>query len=148
VRKPGKEVLMPCIFFAGMLKKHHVKKVRAIGTAALRSAENGQEFIQEVEKLTGITINQISGDEEARLISEGVRLAFPMDEEPVLIMDVGGGSVEYIICNRDEIFWKQSFNIGISVLYNKFHKTEPISEVVFRGLCPNNVPSIEGVKRR
>jgi len=48
--------------------------------------------------------------------------------EPALIMDIGGGSVEFIICNHIEVFWMQSFEIGAQRLLDKFHKHDPILE--------------------
>ncbi|MEM7101662.1 MAG: phosphatase [Bacteroidota bacterium] len=113
--------------FSSILKQNGVQKVKAFGTAALRTASNGTEFIKEVKAKTGIEIERISGGEEARLISKGVRMAVPIKENPVLIMDIGGGSVEFIIVNQAEVFWAQSFPIGVAVLYNNFHKSEPLS---------------------
>ncbi len=109
------------------LDKHEVTNVRAFGTAALRRAENSVEFRAAIKKETGIEVEVIGGDEEAKLITEGVRLAIPMDEKPVLIMDIGGGSVEFIIANNEDVFWAQSFPVGVAVLFNDFHKNEPIS---------------------
>jgi exopolyphosphatase/guanosine-5'-triphosphate,3'-diphosphate pyrophosphatase len=43
-------------------------------------------------------------------------------------MDIGGGSVEFIICDQDQIFWKKSFDIGAARLMDQFHKSDPISE--------------------
>lgn len=110
------------------IDNHKVTNVRAFGTAALRRAENSAEFREAIKKETGIEVEVIGGDEEARLITEGVRLAIPMDEKPVLIMDIGGGSVEFIIANNEEVFWAQSFPVGVAVLFNDFHKNEPITE--------------------
>ena len=113
--------------FAGVLQRHGVSRVTAIGTAALRRAENGAAFMAEVMKQTGLTVQLISGDAEARLITEGVLAALPPLEERLLIMDIGGGSVEYIIVENDTVRWRRSFPIGISVLYRLFHRSEPIS---------------------
>jgi exopolyphosphatase/guanosine-5'-triphosphate,3'-diphosphate pyrophosphatase len=99
-----------------------------MGTATLRRAENAPFFIQQVYEKTGIKVAVISGDEEALLIAGGVHLAIPFIEEKVLIMDIGGGSVEFIISEGETIYWSKSFPIGISILYNYFHKKDPISE--------------------
>ncbi len=114
-------------FYAKVLEKQGVSKVKAFGTAALRTASNGAEFIQQVKAKTGLQIELISGMREARLICQGVRLAVPMSDTPILIMDIGGGSVEFIIANDSEVFWEQSFPIGVAVLFNSFHKNDPIS---------------------
>src|SRR5205807_1553936 len=64
---------------------------------------------------------------EAELIYLGVRQAVKLDMHPVLIMDIGGGSTEFIIANQEKIFWKQSFPLGCSVLKQRFHHHEPIA---------------------
>lgn len=103
-------------------------EVAAFGTAALRSAANAPEFIAKVYDQTGVRVQVISGEEEARLIYLGVRQATPWPERArVLIMDIGGGSVEFILADRQEIFWKRSFNVGVAVLYRLFHRNDPIS---------------------
>jgi exopolyphosphatase / guanosine-5'-triphosphate,3'-diphosphate pyrophosphatase len=113
-------------FFAEKIKEQNVAKIRAVGTAALRTATNGLDFVEKVKNETGILIEIIDGDEEARLIFEGVRLAYPFGDENELIIDVGGGSVEFIIANKNGFLWEQSFPIGVAVLRNHFHQEEPI----------------------
>lgn len=113
--------------FSEILKTHQIEKVRAFGTAGLRTASNGQLFIEQIKKLNNIDIELISGDEEARLIYVGVRKALNLDNMPTLIMDIGGGSVEFIFTNNNGIEWAQSFPIGISVLQRKFHHNDPIT---------------------
>lgn len=113
--------------FRAILDELGVKKVKAIGTAALRTATNGPSFIQEVNQKYDIQIELIDGNREAELIYKGVRQAVPFQEKNYLIMDIGGGSVEFIIANKDEVFWAQSFPIGVAVLFKKFHQSEPIA---------------------
>jgi exopolyphosphatase/guanosine-5'-triphosphate,3'-diphosphate pyrophosphatase len=102
-------------------------QVKALGTAALRTAENAGEFLQKAFYLTGLKAESISGDREAELIYKGVRRAVPFPDNRVLIMDIGGGSVEFIIADREQVFWQHSFPIGVAVLLRKFHKSDPIS---------------------
>ncbi len=101
-------------------------RVFATGTSAIRNAGNKEEFVQRVAEETGIKIQVISGDEEAELICLGVKQAMSIPETS-MIMDIGGGSVEFIICNNEKIFWKQSFEIGGQRLMDKFMKSDPIS---------------------
>ncbi len=101
-------------------------RVFATGTSAIRNAGNKEDFIQRVAEETGIKIQVISGDEEAELICLGVKQAMSIPETS-MIMDIGGGSVEFIICNDEKIFWKQSFEIGGQRLMDKFMKSDPIS---------------------
>lgn len=103
-----------------------LENIFATGTSAIRNAGNKEEFIQRVAEETGIKIQVISGDEEAELICLGVKQAMKIPETS-MIMDIGGGSVEFIICNDEKIFWKQSFEIGGQRLMDKFMKSDPIS---------------------
>jgi exopolyphosphatase / guanosine-5'-triphosphate,3'-diphosphate pyrophosphatase len=102
-------------------------RIFATGTSAVRNADNQIEFIERVLSDTGIKIKVISGDEEAELIYFGVKKALEIGSETSIIMDIGGGSVEFIICNSEKILWKQSFEIGGQRLMEKFMKTDPIS---------------------
>lgn len=120
--------------FKKVLDKYAVDNVRVCGTAALRTASNGHKFVDEVKDKTDLDITLISGDEEARLIYLGVRQAVPFGSDVEMIIDIGGGSVEFIIADKAQIFWAQSFPIGVSVLRNEFHNTEPISGVEIKRL--------------
>ncbi len=101
--------------------------ILATGTSAIRNASNGADFVKQIEETTGIRVEIISGDREAELIYKGVRSALNLGEEPSLIIDIGGGSVEFIICNAEKIYWKQSFEIGGQRLMDKFMQADPIS---------------------
>lgn len=103
-----------------------VDNVLAFGTSALRNAKNVREIISRIKEATGIESQIISGDEEATFIYHGVNLALNLGKEKSLIMDIGGGSVEFIIGNGEGIFWKQSFEIGAQRLLERFQKHDPI----------------------
>lgn len=104
-----------------------VKKIYAFATSAIREASNGKDFIQKVQEQFDIYILIIPGEREAEMIYRGVRLSCEMDENPALILDIGGGSNEFIIANRKQIFWKHSFNLGMARLLETFHPSSPIS---------------------
>lgn len=112
--------------FRDAILQHDVEHVRAIATSALRNAANGQEFIDEVAAKTNINIELIDGEQEAEYIYKGVKLAGGLSDQTSLIMDIGGGSVEFILGNAHTILWKQSFEIGAARLMDKFHQTDPI----------------------
>ncbi|WP_207533379.1 Ppx/GppA phosphatase family protein [Desertivirga arenae] len=114
-------------FFKSIIDSYPVDLIRANGTAALRTAANGDEFITQVKNETGIEIGIIPGDREAELIYKGVRAAVELDESS-LIMDIGGGSVEFIFCNQAEIFWKRSYPVGAAKLMATFHHSDPINK--------------------
>lgn len=98
----------------------------AFATSAIRSAVNGHEFTKKIEDRYGFQVNVISGDKEAEYIYKGVRNSGVLGDEKVLILDIGGGSNEFIIADNNSISWKQSFNIGIARLIERFHPHDPI----------------------
>src|SRR5690606_1328820 len=87
---------------------------------------NGSSLANEITSVTGIPIRIISGNEEADLIFAGIRDGLDLGSSPNLVIDIGAGSVEFIIGDQKEIFWKQSFEIGGQRLLEKFHKHDPI----------------------
>jgi len=112
--------------FNKMCEVHYVDEIRAFGTSAIRSAINGKDFVQLVAKETGIEVKIISGEDEARLIYEGVKWSY-IFEEPTMIMDVGGGSSEFIFANKDEIIDLVSLNIGVSRIFQELELSDPFS---------------------
>jgi exopolyphosphatase/guanosine-5'-triphosphate,3'-diphosphate pyrophosphatase len=112
--------------FKNTVEQEGIKSVYAFGTSALRNATNGTEIANKIRAITGIEVNIISGDQEAEFIYLGVQSALHMGDDKNLIMDIGGGSVEFIIGDNDRIFWKQSFEIGAQRLLEKFQKHDPI----------------------
>ncbi|RAK03228.1 exopolyphosphatase/guanosine-5'-triphosphate,3'-diphosphate pyrophosphatase [Larkinella arboricola] len=116
-------------YFRDVLNQHQVpvEQAVAIGTSAIRNAGNQTEFIDRVRQETGIRIRSISGDEEAGYIYAGVRAAGTLDDQMALVVDIGGGSVEFILCTQQRIYWKQSFEIGGQRLLERFMETDPIS---------------------
>lgn len=83
--------------FAERLAGHHPEKVRAVGTNTLRVAKNAPDFIKAAEKVLGFPIEVIAGREEARLIYLGVVHSLPIGRHRRLVVDIGGGSTEFII---------------------------------------------------
>ena len=114
--------------FADLVAAFGANPVRAIATSALRNADNGQVFINTVQAKTGIAIELISGEEEAKYIYKGILASGCLTDENSLIIDIGGGSVELIIGNKQGIIWKQSFEIGCARLMDTFHKIDPIPD--------------------
>jgi exopolyphosphatase/guanosine-5'-triphosphate,3'-diphosphate pyrophosphatase len=112
--------------FAALIQENNVDAIKAIATSALRNASNGHDFIEQVRNTTGIEIEIIDGNREAEFIYKGIKAAHCMDDTNSLIMDIGGGSVEFILGNSNTIIWKQSFEIGAARLMEMFHHTDPI----------------------
>jgi exopolyphosphatase / guanosine-5'-triphosphate,3'-diphosphate pyrophosphatase len=109
-----------------LAKSHGVETISAYATAAIRSAINGADFVSQVKEKTGITIEVIDGEREALLIYKGVRLALGNLPGTTLIMDIGGGSTEFILAQGQEIIWKRSFELGVSRLLQQFQPADPI----------------------
>ena len=103
-----------------------VDQIIAFATSAVRSSSNGDDFVRKVRENTGIDIRVISGDTEAELIYYGVRQALNLGSEKVLIMDIGGGSTEFIIADSKQIWWKHSFDLGASRLLEVVKPSDPI----------------------
>ncbi len=120
--------------FRKTIDQHAITKIYAFGTSAFRNARNATAVTNQINQVTNIKVNIISGDEEAELIYMGVRSALDLGTDASLIMDIGGGSVEFIIGNRDQIFWKRSIEIGAQRLLEKFQKTDSISAQEIKAL--------------
>lgn len=131
----NKGVIQPAAYIRGVtamqqfhehIVKHGVKTIKAIATSALRSASNGKNFIDEVEQKTGIRVETINGGQEAEYIYKGVISGKCLSQQNSLIVDIGGGSVEFILCNINSIIYKQSFEVGAARLMDRFHQIDPI----------------------
>jgi exopolyphosphatase / guanosine-5'-triphosphate,3'-diphosphate pyrophosphatase len=105
----------------------NTENVFAFGTSAIRNASNQSEIVERVKNQTDINITVIDGDKEAELIYKGVSQAVKVDKN-ALIIDIGGGSVEFILCNPEKILWKRSFEIGGQRLMERFMKKDKISQ--------------------
>ena len=112
--------------YRDIIQKEGIEKVYAFATSAFRNAANGWAVKSHLENLTGFEIKIITGDVEATYIYHGVKDALKIGTKPALIIDIGGGSVEFIIGNDDKVFWKQSFEIGAQRLLDKFHFNDPM----------------------
>jgi len=104
-----------------------VQKIYATGTSAIRNARNGSHLVKDIKEQTGIEVHIISGEKEAELIYYGVRTATDLGKNTSLIIDIGGGSVEFILCNKDTIFWKCSIEVGAQRLLDLFQPKDPVS---------------------
>ncbi len=146
--------------------KHGVLYILAVGTSALRNANNSAEFISNIKDQTGIRIQIISGSREAELTFKGI-VGYYNDKEPLLpplfITDIGGGSTEWIFYantgTHDKKLVMDSMQIGAVRLFESFFKNDSltaeelgkansyISEEVYRSLLKHNInPSIDTIK--
>ncbi|MGL4913008.1 MAG: Ppx/GppA phosphatase family protein [Romboutsia sp.] len=116
--------------FSDMCKAEGCEQIYAMGTSALRDSKNGKEFVQLAEIETGIYVDIISGKEESNLGFKGVLEGLEGDDT-ILVIDIGGGSTEFIIGDRDGIKFAKSENIGALRMTEKFLKADPINEGEF-----------------
>ncbi len=114
--------------FSKTIETFHIEKVTAIATSAIRNAKNGPEFMAAAFDKYGILISAISGKQEAELIFKGVSHSFHLPDENVLLMDIGGGSVEFILAKQNLIIWSRSFEMGAARLLEKFSISDPITQ--------------------
>jgi exopolyphosphatase/guanosine-5'-triphosphate,3'-diphosphate pyrophosphatase len=119
---------------ATLAKNKGYDRLIAVATSAVREAKNGGDFIDLVKEQTGLTVRVISGTEEARLIFLGIKNSVPMTEQASLAVDVGGGSVEIMAGNRDQLLHAKSLKLGAIRLADQFLKRTPPSDRMLREL--------------
>ena len=103
-----------------------------MGTSALRDSKNGQDFVNRAKELTNIDVKIICGEEESNLGFMGVLEGAGGDKSNyILVLDIGGGSTEFIVGNEDGIKFCKSENVGALRMTEKFITTDPISDEEF-----------------
>ena len=112
--------------FKSLIDGENIDQIHVFATSAIRNAENGRDFVKEIQNRFNLKVNVIDGDHEAQLIYEGIKFSGSLNEYTSLMMDIGGGSVEFIIGNDKEALWKQSFEIGGQRLLDIFPYHDPI----------------------
>lgn len=112
--------------FQEKLSEYKAEKVQVIGTSALRSASNREDVIRKIRSCFQWDVVIINGEEEARYIFAGTMEALPILDQPCLIMDIGGGSVEFILSKAGKMLWWASVPIGVQYLYLHFNRNAPI----------------------
>lgn len=112
--------------FKKLANIHGVNKIKAVATSAVREAVNGGDFLEMLERETGISVDVITGDEEARLIYLAVKHSISLGRgRPSLIMDIGGGSAELILADQDGVRNSWSLKLGTLRLKGEFLRNDP-----------------------
>ena len=109
------------------ISQFSVSEVVIIATSAIRDATNKEWFQQQIKANTGLELQIISGEKEAQLIFDGVKLAFDEIEDHSLILDIGGGSNEFILTRNNEPIWKRSFPLGMARIIEQIPPSDPIT---------------------
>lgn len=102
--------------------------VRAVATCALREAENSGDFVEAVRRRAGVDVEIISGEEEARLIHLAARSEFPARLDPLLLVDIGGGSTEFVVSDGARVLLTESLPLGVVRLAGRYGGSDPPSK--------------------
>lgn len=110
--------------FKHLAETHDVQRLRAVATSAAREAANGDLLIDRIHRTSGIELEIISGEEEARLIHQAVVHALRLKNKRTLLIDIGGGSVEVTVSNGQSIISTESYNMGTVRLLEKLDEVK------------------------
>ncbi len=109
-----------CGKFVDLAKTYGATEIIAVGTSAIREAENKLDFLKKLRDATGLKVKVISGEEEARLICIGVSSGVNIGEEKAIFIDLGGGSTEICIGDQFQCFYANSLKLGAIRLTTQF----------------------------
>jgi exopolyphosphatase/guanosine-5'-triphosphate,3'-diphosphate pyrophosphatase len=110
------------------IANYQCETVLAYATSAVREADNGADFVEDIFQSTGIRVTIIDGQVEAELIHLGVIQSLPQQDTPVLVMDIGGGSTEFIASKNGKVIWKESFPLGVSRIAEIIDLPDPLGK--------------------
>jgi exopolyphosphatase/guanosine-5'-triphosphate,3'-diphosphate pyrophosphatase len=113
--------------FRAAFTEHPVDRIIAVATSAVREAENRPLFLNRVKEETGLDVEVISGEEEARRTLLGVRCGLGGDDSNLLVLDIGGGSTEWIAVTDGRVQEMKTFDIGVVKLTDRYLITDPPS---------------------
>ena len=99
--------------------------IRIVATSAARDARNAAELVEAVRRSTGLEMEILSGEKEAEWVFRGVTTDAALAESPVLILDVGGGSTEFIVGDHGEPRVRSSYSLGTVRLLEQLHLKDP-----------------------
>lgn len=111
--------------FVAMSRELDASAIRVIATSAARDAKNPQDLTEAVRRACGQRVEIISGDQEAEWVYRGVTTDECFHGRPLLILDVGGGSTEFILGDHDRHTFRQSFAMGSVRLLEKLRPHDP-----------------------
>lgn len=131
--EPTQQRALACLErFGHRIQGFSQNNVHIVGTNTLRTAKNADQFLLKAEQAIGYPIHIISGIEEARLIYQGVAHSLQSNANRRLVMDIGGGSTEYIIGTNSQPSQKESLRMGCVTVSNRFFADGEISPQRFQ----------------
>ena len=110
------EAVATVAHLTGLARRIGAQQHLAVATSALRDADNGPAVIAELSEAAGTEVRILDGRTEAKLAYLGVRAAVAVRAEPVLVLDLGGGSLEFAVGVGDRVVWSASTRLGASRL--------------------------------
>jgi exopolyphosphatase / guanosine-5'-triphosphate,3'-diphosphate pyrophosphatase len=114
--------------FRSITDQHHVDRIRALGTSALRESRNRFEVIDAIAAASGIEVTPIDSDEEARLIGRAVESKVNLKNKNAILVDIGGGSAEVVILEDGQVSTTDSFRMGSVRLLQMFGNRNQATE--------------------
>jgi exopolyphosphatase/guanosine-5'-triphosphate,3'-diphosphate pyrophosphatase len=111
--------------FARVAREDNTASIRVIATSAARDAVNADELTSAITQASGLKVEIISGDQEAEWAFQGVTTDTDLAATPLLLLDVGGGSTEFILGQGDQKHFAHSFPLGTVRLLEKFPHSDP-----------------------
>jgi exopolyphosphatase / guanosine-5'-triphosphate,3'-diphosphate pyrophosphatase len=124
------------------------KTVLAVATSAVREAPNGIDFLHQIKRTLGIQVDLISGQEEARRIYLGVLSAISFEGQPHIVMDIGGGSTEFILGDGGEAKFLRSVKVGSVRLTDQFVHSDPLNNEDYEALKKHVNSTLEPMMER
>jgi|SRR5882672_9921618 len=145
--------------FAAIARRHEAKEIRVIATSAARDAVNGKDLTGAIEAASGLSVEIISGAQEADWVFRGVISDPALTQGPMLLLDVGGGSTEFIVGRDKEKIFAQSFPLGTVRLMELIPHSDPpmpeelkacrawLNEFIAREVQPHVGPALDKAKK-
>lgn len=134
--------------FKVLSDSYQVDQILAYATSAIREAPNGGEFIQRAIDEVDIKILAIPGKMEAELIGHAVQHALNLGQQKALIMDIGGGSTEFIIADQTSFYYLDSQKIGVSRMTSDYISSDPVTKKDIRTLEDAYELRLKGLKEQ
>jgi len=135
--------------FNAVVAEHPVDEVIAVATSAVREAGNRQSFLGRLKEEIGLEAEVISGEEEARRTLKGVRYGLRMEDRNILVMDIGGGSTEWMIVTDGEVRGMKTVGIGVVKLTDRYLASDPLCDAdqarLIRGIEETIGPALKSL---